>query len=140
MSLKESTISREDKPKSIIFIIDHHYYRQSTIPFSNKMSRYTGICVLMVQGCHLFRRNLVSEHLIFKQSSGLPPEFQLYTSYKDLLIVLQSLTIQGVISCSSTLRSSDSLDFKTYSSQISLIIVQSQEMKSYFVALPSVKS
>lgn len=103
----------------------------------------------MVQGCHLFLCLIfrmsrqfgepTTGHLIFKQSSALPPEFQLYTSYKDPLIVLQSLTIQGVLSCSSMLRSSSSRDFKTYSSQISIIIVHRQEMKSYLVTLPSVK-
>lgn len=149
MSLKESTISRGDKTKLIIFIIDHHCYHRSTVAFSNKMSRYTGICVLMVQRCHLylcliFRMSRqfgerTTGHLSFGQSSALPPEFQLYTSHKGPLIVLQSLTILGVLGCSSMLQSSSSLDFKTYSSQISIFIVQGQEMKSYFVALPTVK-
>lgn len=78
-------------------------------------------------------------HLSIGQSSALPPEFQLYTSHKGPLIVLQSLTILGVLGRSSILRSSSSLDFKTYSSQISMFIVQRQEIKSYFVALPTVK-
>lgn len=129
MSLKESTISREDEPKCIVFIIDHHYYHRSTILFQQNV-QVTGICVLTVQRWHLFLCFIfwmlrqfgerTTGHLIFKQSSALPPEFQLYTSHKDPLIVLQSQTILGVLGCSSVLQSSSSLDFKTYSSQILL--------------------